>query len=196
METFQRLLRHNLKLFSGTEFDYLVTACATCTSTIKKVWPLLASRKDGFDEDQVAAIAQKTIDISQLLEPRIELANREHTESDADIIITYHDPCHLKKSLGVTAEPRALITAASGYRLIEMAEADRCCGLGGSFNLQYYDLSTRIGRLKRDHIKASGCAVVATSCPACMLQIADMLSQAGEKIQVKHPVEIYRQSLP
>jgi len=77
-----------------------------------------------------------------------------------------------------------------------MAEADRCCGLGGSFNLQYYDLSTSIGRLKRDHIKAAGCAVVATGCPACMLQIADMLSQAGDDIRIKHPIEIYREMIP
>jgi len=48
--------------------------------------------------------------------------------------------------------------------------------------------------LKRDHIAATGCEVVATGCPACMLQIADMLSQAGDRIAVKHPVEIYAES--
>ena len=194
-ETFQRLVRHNLTLFDGNDFDYLVTACATCTATIKKIWPLLANRDSDFDEEQVAAIAQKTIDINQLIAPRIEKMTALQADSAQAVSVTYHDPCHLKKSLNVTAEPRALIKANPAYRLVEMAEADRCCGLGGSFNLQYYDLSASIGRLKRDHIKASGCSVVATGCPACMLQISDMLSHGGDDIRIKHPVEIYRELL-
>ena len=195
METFQRLMRHNLSLFEKGDFDHLVTACATCTSTIKKIWPLLATRENGFDETQVAAIAKKTIDINQLLAPHVKTDQNGRFRGDDNISVTYHDPCHLKKSLGVTSEPRQLIQANPNYQLQEMAEADRCCGLGGSFNLQYYDLSANIGRLKRDHIKTSGCSVVATSCPACMLQISDILSQAGDDIQIKHPVEIYRDTL-
>ena len=49
-----------------------------------------------------------------------------------------------------------------------MEGADTCCGSGGSFTLQHYDLSKRIGRRKRDTIVATGAKVVATSCPACM----------------------------
>jgi glycolate oxidase iron-sulfur subunit len=85
----------------------------------------------------------------------------------------------LKKSLGVAAQPRALVGANQRYELQEMAEADWCCGMGGSFNLQHYEISARIGRRKRDNIVQSGCEVVATGCPACMLQITDMLSRPG-----------------
>jgi glycolate oxidase iron-sulfur subunit len=49
---------------------------------------------------------------------------------------------------------------------------------------------------KRDNIVNSGCQMVATSCPACMLQITDMLSQGGDAIQVKHAIEVYAESLP
>ena len=95
----------------------------------------------------------------------------------------------------MSVEPRSIINANPEYRLKEMPESDWCCGLGGSFNLQYYELSTNIGKLKRDNIKASGCSIVATGCPACMLQISDMLSQSGDTIVVKHPIEIYRELL-
>jgi len=61
--------------------------------------------------------------------------------------------------------------------------------------LQYYDLSAKIGKRKRDNIKSTGCSVVATGCPACMIQIADMLSKSGDPIVVKHPVMIYAESL-
>ncbi len=93
------------------------------------------------------------------------------------------------------AEPRSLISANPGYRFKEMLNSDQCCGLGGSFNLEYYELSANIGKVKRDNIKASGCSIVATGCPACMLQISDMLSKSGDNIVVKHPIEIYAELL-
>jgi glycolate oxidase iron-sulfur subunit len=194
-DTFKRLLYHNLDKFSGIEFDYLVTACATCTSTIKKIWPVMANEVAGELKDRVAVLAGKTMDISQLLVAKVGLRPAGGEIANPPIVVTYHDPCHLKKSLDVSAEPREVIRAAAGYRLVEMAESDACCGMGGSFNLQYYDISSRIGRLKRDHIQATGCKVVATGCPACMLQIADVLSKAGNKIAVRHPIEIYAEAV-
>ena len=68
--------------------------------------------------------------------------------------------------------------------------------MGGSFNLMHYDLSTAIGRIKADNIIETGCTTVATSCPACMMQISDMLAKTGQPVRVKHPVEIYAGALP
>ena len=194
--TFNRLVRHNLEIFDTEKFDYLVTSCATCTSTIKEIWPMMAAKDSGYVKSRVAKIAQKTLDINQFLVSKVELEKGAVEDRIAAVDVTYHDPCHLKKSLGVFAEPRSLINANPGYRLKEMPESDWCCGLGGSFNLQYYNLSTNIGMLKRDNIKASACQTIATGCPACMLQIADMLSKSGDNLTVKHPIEIYRELLP
>jgi len=193
LKTFNRLVRHHLNIFDAEKFDYLVTACATCTSTIKEIWPMMAAKDSDSIQSRVVEIAQKTLDISQFLVSKIGLRKSVIEDIDTAVEVTFHDPCHLKKSLGVAAEPRALINANPGYRLKEMPEADRCCGLGGSFNLHYYELSSKIGKLKRYNIKASGSSVVATGCPACMLQISDMLSQFDDKIVVKHPIEIYRE---
>ncbi len=192
--SFARLVRHNLRLFSAESFDYLVTACATCTATIKKMWPLLAQEFSPAEQAEIAALGAKTLDISQFLVEEIGLAPGG-AAGGGTVSLTYHDPCHLKKSLGVAAEPRALIRANPHYNLVEMPEADWCCGCGGSFNLQHYEVSATIGRRKRDNIVHSGCAVVATGCPACMLQITDMLSQAGDRVRVRHVVEIYADSL-
>jgi glycolate oxidase iron-sulfur subunit len=131
------------------------------------------------------------MDINQFLVSMVGLKKINFHDCKDPVTVAYHDPCHLKKTLGVFTEPRSLIKANPEYRLKEMSEPDRCCGLGGNFNLQYYELSTNIGQLKLENIKASGCQVVATGCPACMLQFFDMLSKSGDPILVKHPVEIY-----
>ena len=194
---FHDLVRHNLNLFAAEKVDYMVTACATCTSTIRKLWPAMATGLSEPERERLRELAGKTMDISQFL---VDVcgAGPDSTSpkghKDDIETITYHDPCHLKKSLGIAAQPRALLSASSRYRFREMAEADRCCGCGGSFNLLHYELSASIGRRKRDNIAASQCAVVATGCPACMLQIGDMLSQAGDRVQVKHVIEIYADS--
>jgi len=193
-ETFLKLLHHNLPLFETEETDVLVTACATCTSTIKKVWPVMVQDQDKELRQRVQHIADKTTDISAFVAPMIDALHLTPALHNPPEVVTYHDPCHLKKSLGIFNEPRKLLTAA-GCRLKEMAEPDACCGMGGSFNLQYYDISSKIGRLKRDQIAAVGADRVATGCPACMLQISDMLSQAGDAIGVCHPIEMIAEQM-
>ena len=113
--TFDKLVRHNLALFAGQDFDYLVTACATCSSTLKKLWPLMTQDFPAAEQARIAALADKTLDISQFLVDKVGLAPGTAPEVAARLRLTYHDPCHLKKSLGVAAQPRALLRANPGY---------------------------------------------------------------------------------
>jgi len=188
-DAFRSLLRHNLACFEAQDFDFLVTSCATCTSTIKELWPVMAAGDDSLSQG-VQRISEKTLDINQFLVRHVGIETPDHGPPDSPVRVTYHDPCHLKKALNVSSEPREVIRANASCELVEMEQPDWCCGMGGSFNVQYYELSGRIGRRKRDQVVATGCDVVATGCPACMMQISDMLSQSGDRIAVKHPIEL------
>jgi len=194
LETFEALVRTHVALFSKEKFDYFVTACATCSSTIIKLWPSLLKHVDKRLLRQIEALAEKTVDISWLMEKRFDLSLAMIDKEEEKRIITYHDPCHLKKSLGVFKEPRQVIQAC-GHTLKEMADSDTCCGMGGSFNLQHYDISSKIGQEKAKNIMDTNCSIVATSCPACMMQISDMLAKQRQAISVKHPVEIFKEAL-
>ncbi len=193
--TFAQLLAHNLERFDPEGFDYLLTACATCAATIKKMWPIMAVGLPPEQQEQVRLIADQTREVSQFLVETSLINGEAPADQGNGKVVTYHDPCHLSKSLGVEHQPRRLLAANPEWRLQEMAESDWCCGMGGSFNLMHYELSSAIGRRKLNNITQTGCSAVATSCPACMLQISDALSQAGEKIAVKHALEIYAESL-
>jgi glycolate oxidase iron-sulfur subunit len=193
-KTFDTLLAHNAALFAERSFDYLITPCATCTATIKEIWPMMA--QDGSVEKfRAKQWAPKTMDISQFLVDVLQVAPAQDSGKSPDATVTYHDPCHLAKSLKVRSQPRDLIRANTGCTFVEMAGADVCCGNGGSFNLQNYDLSKQIGMDKRQNILASGAATVATSCPACMMQIRDVLSQNHDPVKVRHVVEIYADTI-
>ncbi|WP_461210446.1 (Fe-S)-binding protein [Desulfocurvus sp. DL9XJH121] len=192
-ESFAKLVKLNAKAFAKGEFDYLVTACATCTATIKEFWPHYAEGLPSSVADNVRALADKAMDINQFLVDKVGIKAQDAPTGGRRV--TYHDPCHLVKSLGVKAQPRTLLKANPAYNFVEMAEADRCCGNGGTFNLHHYEVSKKIGQRKRDNVLASKADVVATGCPACMMQLTDMLSQGGDHISVRHPVEIYAETL-
>ncbi|MBR4423363.1 MAG: (Fe-S)-binding protein [Mailhella sp.] len=183
----------------GGGIQYIVTPCGSCTATIREWWPHYAGELSPEDQQTIRRAAEMTMDISAFLVDVLHVAAQPPAQPPAGgrrTLVTFHDSCHLKKGLGVAAQPRALIRLNPACELVEMQEADRCCGCGGSFTLFHYDLSKQIGQRKRDNIVKSGASVVSTGCPACMMQISDMLSQNGDNVRVKHPIEIYAESLP
>ncbi len=191
-ESFDKLVMANLELFEKESFDYLLTPCATCTATMHEIWPLMSGDKSQGVQERIAALSAKVVDVSQFM---VDVLQAALPAEGSGLRVTYHDPCHLKKSMKVSEQPRALLRSNPGVEFVEMAEADYCCGCGGSFNLQHYDLSKDIGTRKRDSIVAAKADVVATSCPACMLQLSDMLSRHQDKVAVKHVMEIYAETL-
>jgi glycolate oxidase iron-sulfur subunit len=130
------------------------------------------------------------MDISQFLVRTMGISSVTPPAGSSKITVTYHDPCHLKNALGITGEPRQLIRANPQYRLVELEEQNSCCGMGGTFNWRHYGLSTQIGSEKRERILATGASAVATSCPACMMQLSDMLAKTVPRVAVKHVVEL------
>lgn len=190
--TFESLVRQNLAKFQAGSFDYLLTPCATCTATIKELWPSMYKGSDA-DVQALKELAAKTMDISQFLVDVIGV-DAQAASSKAPKV-TYHDPCHLKNSLGITAQPRKILKANPGYQYVEMAEAGVCCGCGGSFNINHYEMSKEIGTKKAENVIASGADVAATSCPACMMQLTDMLSRQGKGVRVKHVMECYAEMI-
>ncbi|MGE4519456.1 MAG: (Fe-S)-binding protein [Desulfobacteraceae bacterium] len=192
IDTFKDLIRMNIDAFEKKDFDYLITPCATCTSVIKKTWLKMLKNDDKALYEKVRSIASITMDISEFLVDKVGIEIKE--KPGIKKTVTYHDPCHLDKSLGITAQPRKLISASSA-ELKEMNEANRCCGCGGTFNLYHYDISKKIGERKEKNIRFSGADIAATSCPACMMQINDLLSQSGGGIRVCHVIELYADSI-
>jgi glycolate oxidase iron-sulfur subunit len=190
-KTFSRLLHHHVSSLSAMPFDYLVTACATCAAMIKTLWPRLSQTVSGDLTADLTAIAEKTMDISGFFSHIVGISSTMPPAGSANITVTYHDPCHLKNALGITREPREMIRANPRYDLVEMEGGNSCCGMGGTFNWRHYALSSEIGSKKRDQILATGASVVATSCPACMMQLSDILAKTVPRVTVKHVIELY-----
>ncbi|MDR1657128.1 MAG: (Fe-S)-binding protein [Deltaproteobacteria bacterium] len=190
---FDQLVVQNLASLIKGKFNYLVTPCATCASNIKENWYRFIDHFNPGERAQIQDLHTKTMDITAFLVRVLKVDFKP--ASGGTQTVTYHDSCHLKKGLGIGAEPRMILKSLLGYNYREMPDADRCCGNGGSFNLYHYGLSKDIGQVKRDNIVSVSPKVVATGCPACVLQLMDLLSQNRDEIEVRHVVELYADSL-
>ena len=92
-------------------------------------------------------------------------------------------------------EPRQLLKSLPGVEFVEMKQPNRCCGMAGSFNFIYYDLSQKIVQRKVEDIKSTEANVVTTSCMGCMIQLKDGLHKNGLETKVVHLVEVLERAL-
>lgn len=181
------LMKMNLEAFSPYELHGIVTACATCGTALKESYKVLAEGENQEWKDRVKAFGAKVQDISEFLTDKIQLKKAEEKTSWK---VTYHDPCHLVRGQNISAQPRAILKSLPGITFVEMRDAQRCCGGGGSFSFYNYDLSKQISQRKMENVETSGASVVVTGCPGCMLQLKDQLGQKGSPVEVKHLIQL------
>ena len=192
IETVRQLAEKNLEEMERYEADYVMSACATCGGALHRLYPLVVGKRNPELKARLEALAEKTMDASQLLH-KLGLDPAETGAGDP-LKITYHDPCHLRNH-GLSRQPRELLKGTPGIELTEMEGADRCCGLGGTFNVYHYDSSMEVNAGKSRAIIATEAAAVATGCPGCMMQLSDGLKQHGSGVEVVHTLELLARRL-
>jgi glycolate oxidase iron-sulfur subunit len=188
-ETPRSLARKNVESFARENLDHIIAPCASCAAMLKLDYPLLFGEADPFHA-QALAFSQKVSDSSGFLSQLPGLKMNDDGQGKKVLRVTYHDPCHLRRKLGIFQEPRDLLKRIPGLEYVEMRDANRCCGQGGSFNILNYDLSLKILDHKTQAVEDSGADIVTTTCSGCMLQLMDGLHQAGMKKEVCHLVEM------
>ncbi len=188
--TARAMAEKNIEAFK--DLDLILTGCATCSSALKDYATFFSGADDlkGLEWDPFVCNMRDFSEffVRDLHLPRQALAaNPGHGQ---ELKVTYHDPCHLGRFQGITAEPRQIISSLPGIDFIEMDGADRCCGMGGSFGILYYDLSKKIADQKAIAIQKTGADAVVTTCPGCRMQLVDALQRHGLKQKVLHLVEL------
>ena len=172
--------RFNLK--SLAPYDTIVTGCASCTLMLKDYPTLFAGGEERLQAEQ---LAKKVMHITEFVARSPQQPPMKQAAGSTRSV-TYHSSCHLRAA-GVTKEPRKLLASLPGVDFIEMPDADRCAGGAGTFIVKDYDTSRKIFERKSRAVKQAGAEVVATSCPACMIQLKNGLRQG---VEVKHVAQM------
>lgn len=193
-ETFLNLARKNIESFSKEVVDYIVTDCASCSST----WQLYSQ---WVKAEATAILSARVVDFSSFLmweaEDWLQKLTSVTCRGEGRLtVVTYHDPCHLRKALGVIEPPRRIIKSLPGVRYVEMEEADSCCGAAGSYCFLHYDVAREVGKRKIAAVQAAGPCVLVTQCPSCLMQLKHGLEEARSPVKVQHLAELVAEALP
>ncbi len=180
----------NITALLKEDVKYVVSACPTCTVALEHEFIATLESLGRTDWiPQAKKLAEKAVDFSTLVKRLVDEGRLSFRQGQKLGSFTYHDSCHLRRTLKVFEQPRELLQKA-GYQLTEMFECDMCCGMGGSYSIKLPEISAPILQRKLANIKNTGASIVAMDCPGCVMQIGGGLHQDGAPIKVKHTLEL------
>ncbi|WP_434510714.1 (Fe-S)-binding protein [Desulfitobacterium sp. AusDCA] len=190
----RNLARRNIDIFLENNFDYILTDCATCGSALKNYGKLLEN--DDLYKEKSKKFSSMVYDLNEFLIEQSKISTKLNPlDNHKQIKVTYHDPCHQVRGQNIASAPREVLKSIPGVKLIEMEEADTCCGGAGAYGFIHGDLSQKILKSKMNHAKATGANYLATSCPACMMQLEYGIRHEKLDIKLVHPIELLELAL-
>jgi len=179
VERAREFARTNLREFKKCGADKVISAASGCAAVFAAYGDLL--KDDPEFADDARDLVTRVTDLSTMM-----IARNYRFTKEFRARVTYHDSCHLAHGLGIRESPRELIRSIPGVELIELAEADLCCGSAGTYNLTEGAMAGELARRKADNIVATGADYVILGNPGCEMQIAAELRRRGSKTRVIH----------
>jgi heterodisulfide reductase subunit D len=176
----EKLIAHNLKKIEEIGAKEIVFTCPSCYHTWKHL----------YKADITLRHATQMLD-GLIKDGRIGL--KEITAT-----VTYHDPCDLGRNSGVFEEPREVIKAIPGVKLVELADNRQlsvCCGGGGNLEMVNPELSGKVAQMKLDEIKKTGADMVVSSCQQCLRTMASRARRQKVDIVVKDLTELVAEAM-
>jgi glycolate oxidase iron-sulfur subunit len=180
----RQLARDNIDVFEPYNCDLIIINSAGCGSNLKEYWHVLED--DPAYAEKAKTFSAKVKDISEFL----ATIDWSHDLGEVPRTVAYHDACHLAHGQKIRQQPRQLLSALPGVKLVNLKESDWCCGSAGIYNITNQEMAHTLLQRKMNNIAATGASVIATGNPGCMMQIALGARERGLNIDVVHPIQL------
>ena len=168
--------------------EAIVIGSGSCGAMLKVFYPQL------FENTPQAALAKqisaRTWEFSDFLVSKLGV-----TDLGAKFPhkVTFHDGCHGLRELGIKKSPRALLGKVNGLELVEMGEAETCCGFGGTFATKFPMISTAMGEVKCTSATETNAEYIVSNDSSCLMHIQGLLSRQGNPLKTIHLAEVLNQ---
>ncbi|HLW78451.1 MAG TPA: (Fe-S)-binding protein [Terriglobia bacterium] len=166
-------------------FDAIITNAAGCGSVLKE-YPQLFEEVEQERLGPAKAFSARFKDVTEFL-AEIDF-NRDLGAIKARA--TYQDPCHLGHAQRIRTAPRTLMAAIPGLELVELKEAEVCCGSAGIYNVAHNEMAERLLAAKMQRVDETKADLVVTANPGCLLQLRAGVARSGKPRRVLHVVEL------
>ncbi len=180
------LVRNHVEAFAG--YDAVVTPSGSCAAAIRHQHAELAAAV-GEAELATAATetAARTYELSEFL---VDVLGVTDVGAYFPHRVTYHPTCHSLRLLRVGDRPYQLLRAVRGLELIELPDAESCCGFGGTFALKNADVSSAMLSDKMRNVLATGAGICAAGDASCLMHIGGGLERLHAGARTLHLAEI------
>ena len=176
--------QHFIDVFEDSEI--IVCPSGSCVNMVRHHYVELFENNPHWLQ-RAQDLANRTYEFSEYL---VDVLGVDELGANFEGRVAYHDSCHLLRNLRIREQPRRLLSRVSGVKFIEMHDADRCCGFGGSFSVKYADISAAMVTDKVNNIIATGADTVVGCDMGCLMNIQGRLSRKGSDIRVRHIAQI------
>jgi L-lactate dehydrogenase complex protein LldE len=165
--------------------ECIVSGSGSCGAMFKVFYPELFHGHSL--EAEAKTLSSKTWEFSEFLVSKLKVTDvGARFEGRA----TFHDGCHGLRELGTKAAPRTLLRAVRGLELVEMGEAESCCGFGGTFAVKYPQISTAMAEVKCASICETKADYVISNDSSCLMQISGWLNRNVGSVKCLHLAEV------
>jgi L-lactate dehydrogenase complex protein LldE len=111
-----------------------------------------------------------------------------------EALVAFHRSCHTRGTPGDGAAT-TLLSAIAGVRVVPFGEGEQCCGFGGTFAVSFPNISTRMGALKLDYIRAAHPDVLVSGDMSCLMHLGGLAEKEGQPIRRQHVAQVLRDAL-
>jgi L-lactate dehydrogenase complex protein LldE len=178
------IAQNTIEAFEG--YDYVVAPSGSCAGMLKKHYtPLFAG--DARWQPRAEAFSARVYELVSFLTGVMGMKGVDAHHAGT---VTYHDSCSGLRELGIKVQPRDLLASVDGLKLVEMQDADVCCGFGGTFCIKYPDISNAIVEKKTASIEGTGASTLLAGDLGCLMNMAGKLKRQGSKVAVRHVAEV------
>ena len=182
--------RRTIARFEAFDVDHVVTNVAGCGSSMKEYAHLLAD--DPEWARRAAAFSARVRDVHEVLADLLADGGPRAPRKPVNARVAYHDACHLGHAQKVRAQPRAVLRSIPGVEVVDLPEAELCCGSAGIYNLVMPEAAGELGERKAANVRSARPDIVVTANPGCLLQIGKHL---GADLPLLHPVQVLDASI-
>ena len=180
------VVRSFVSAFDG--YDHVVTPSGSCAGSARHQHSIVARRSG--DTGLAAAVDEVSPRVLELSEFIVDVLGTTDVGASFPHTVTYHPTCHSLRMLGVGDRPLQLLRAVRGIRLVDLPDAESCCGFGGTFAVKNPDTSVAMGADKARNVVASGAEVLVAGDSSCLMHIGGLLSRQRAGVRVMHLAEV------
>jgi L-lactate dehydrogenase complex protein LldE len=181
----RQMAEHMIQIFEGVPGE-IVSPSGSCAHMIRHNYPeLFADDPDWLSRAQ--ALSKRVFEFTEYL---VDVLNITDIGAEWNGTLTYHPSCHLSRGLGIDRQPRTLLANVKGAQIVELPEAQDCCGFGGIFSVAHPELSAEFLRRKIGNIEKTKSPTLVVADTGCIMHIAGGLHRQKKPQKVVHIAEV------